>query len=131
MGTLSISDSVLSEEERKGKSLWRTPNHMALEPRMQTTCVAWTKQWEAIICDNVYMKETTRCLEVKVRITDIRNSAGKTEDCPFKGELENRNLDLKKISQSAVQREWATKTLKSWQSENFYLSVPLMIINCY
>lgn len=44
------------------------------------------------------MKETTRCLEVKIRIADIGNSADKTEDCPFKGELENRNLDLKKLA---------------------------------
>lgn len=31
-------------------------------------------------------------------IADIRNSAGKTEDCPCHRELEIRNLDVKKIA---------------------------------
>lgn len=103
----------LSLERRgtEGKRLSGTPNHVALEPRLQTSCVAWTTQWETIICDDEYMKETKRCLEVKIRITDIGNSAGKTEDCPFKGELANRNLDLKKLArvqsrENELRRHW-------------------------
>lgn len=29
---------------------------------------------ETIICDHKYMKRTTQCLEMKITITDIRNS---------------------------------------------------------